>query len=133
MSSLAPAIRLRRRQLDALALTLAAEQARLVELAGETETLGQRRSAERHLVAVAPVSCDPWFAEDARRLHALGQARAASERRLADLRQETVQARARLQLLEDAAVEAERADRRRQLAKADAALDDRIASAWARS
>lgn len=133
MSRLAPAIRLLRRQLDALALRLAAEQARLLELASAVDTLARRRTAERHFVATAPVPCDAWFAHGARRLDALAHARAATEEKLACLREEAVQARARLQLLEDAAAEAKRTERRRQLAKADAVLDDRIASAWRRA
>jgi hypothetical protein len=132
MSRLAPAIRLRRRALDAIALRLAARQAEVHALAGEASTLAQRRTAERHFAAAAPLACDAWFAEGARRLVALHDARGEAERGLAALRQETVQARARLQLLEDAAAEALRAENRRRLAKADAALDDRIAAGWSR-
>jgi hypothetical protein len=130
MSRLAPAIRLRRRQLDALATKLAGQQAAAHALAAEADELERRRSAERHLTAAAPIACDAWFAHGARRLVALGKVRSTAEQKLADLRRATVEARARLQLLEDAAAEARRAEERRRHAKADAALDDRIASTW---
>ena len=92
----------------------------------------QQRQGERHLTAAAPLSCDAWFATSARELAALAEARSASEQALAVLRNDAVQVRARLQLLEDAAAERTRASRRRVDAKADAALDDRIAAAWGR-
>ncbi|NJC04441.1 hypothetical protein GGQ97_000234 [Sphingomonas kaistensis] len=132
MSGLAAAIRLRRRQLDALAMTLAAEQAAGQALARETRDLERHRAAERQLVSAAPFSCDPWFDHGARRLEAIADARARSDRALADLRDQAVQARARLQLLEDAADAAASALRRRRDAKAAAALDDRIAAGWSR-
>lgn len=132
MSRLAPAIRLRRRALDAIAFRLAAGQAEVQALAGEASELEQRRTAERHLSAVAPLACDAWFAQGARRLGALHDAHAEAQCGLADLREEAVQARARLRLLEDAAAEALRAENRRRLGKAEAALDDRIAAGWSR-
>jgi hypothetical protein len=132
MTGLAAAIRLRKRQLDALAMRLAAEQTTVQALRTRSEALTRQRTAERHLAAAAPLSCDPWFAEGARQHSRLAQARASAEHALAALRHEAVQARARLQLLEDAAADAARdADRRRD-AKAEAALDDRIAAAWVR-
>jgi hypothetical protein len=132
MNRLAPAIRLRRRALDAIALRLAAGQAEVQALAGEASMLAQKRTVERHFAAGTPLSCDAWFAEGARRLGRLHEARAEAERGLAALREDAVQARARLQLLEEAAAEARRVENRRRLAKADAALDDRIAAGWKR-
>lgn len=132
MSGLATAIRLRRRELDRIALKLATEQARGHSLADRADRLVEQRQGERHLTAAAPLSCDAWFAASARELTALAHARAASEQALAVLRNDAVQVRARLQLLEDAAAEKTKARRRRLDAKADAALDDRIAASWAR-
>lgn len=132
MSRLAPAIRLRRRQLDSVALALAAKQAAAFALADEAASLEGQRAAERHLASAAPLSCDAWFARGAARLRALAEAKAVAELKLADLRADVVRARARLQLLEDAAAEAARAERRKRLARADAALDDRIAAGWSR-
>lgn len=132
MSGLATAIRLRRRELDRIALELATEQARGQSFADRAEGLAQQRQCERHLTAAAPLSCDAWFATSARELAALAEARSASEQALAVLRNDAVQVRARLQLLEDAAAEKSRASRRRVYARADAALDDRIAAAWGR-
>jgi hypothetical protein len=132
VTGLATAIRLRRRELDALALTLAAEQAAADALSARAGDLARKRTAERFLSAAAPFPCDAWFAEGTRQLSALARARTAADRSLADLRAQAVQARARLQLLEDAAAEKLRAERRRRNAKAEAALDDRIAAAWAR-
>ncbi len=130
MTGLAAAIRLRKRQLDTLAMRLAAKQAAVNALASEREDLIRRRAAERHLAAAAPLPCDPWFTRGAHRLLALAAAEADAEQALSSLRQEAVQARARLQLLEDAAADASRAAERRREAKAEAALDDRIAAAW---
>lgn len=131
MTGLAAAIRLRRRQLDALAMALSTEQAAAHDLAVQAQELSRQRTAERHLAAAAVLSCDAWFSDGARRLSALARARGEAEQKLADLRSQAVQARARLQLLEDAAAEAQRGVRRRREAKAGAALDDRIAAAWA--
>lgn len=131
MSGLITAIRLRRRELDRLALALANEQAKGYSLAG-ADRLVEQRQGERHLKAAAPFSCDAWFAASALELTALAHARAASEQALAVLRNDAVQVRARLQLLEDAAAEKTKARRRRLDAKADAALDDRIAASWGR-
>ncbi|UUR06897.1 hypothetical protein [Sphingomonas glaciei] len=132
MTGLAAAIRLRRRQLDVLAMTLAAEQATLHALANDAQRLERQSVAERHLASVAPLASDAWFTHGARRLTALADARTRSERTLADLREQVVQVRARLQLLDDAAAEARRAADRRREAKAAAALDDRIAAGWSR-
>lgn len=132
MTGLAAAIRLRKRQLDALAMRLAGEQAVVNALLQQRDDLTRARAAERRLAAAVPLPCDPWFANGARRLTALGKGQAAAEQQLDALRQEAVQARARLQLLEDAAAEAARAADRRREAKAAAALDDRIAAAWVR-
>ncbi|GAA4001002.1 hypothetical protein [Sphingomonas humi] len=133
MSRLAPALRLRRRQLDALAVKLAAEQAAIHALAEEAHGLSQRRTVERYFAAAAPAASDAWFSHSARRIAGLTQDRAAAELRLAELRHQAVQARARLQLLEDADLDARRAERSRRLARADAALDDRTAAAWPRA
>ena len=132
MTGLAAAIRLRKRQLDALAMRLAGEQAAVNALMHQREDLTRARAAERHLAAAVPLPCDPWFMHGARRLIALGKAQAAAEQQLAALRQEAVQTRARLQLLEDAAADAARAADRRREVKAATALDDRIAAAWVR-
>nr|WP_314445722.1 hypothetical protein [uncultured Sphingomonas sp.] len=132
MTGLASAIRLRRRQLDTLAATLAAEQAALHALAGQADQLVRQREAERQLAAIVAFPCDPWFAEGKRQLSSLDEAHAAGAARLAQLRAEAVQCQARLQLLEDAAAEAKRAKGRRQEARAAAALDERIAAVWCR-
>lgn len=132
MSGLITAIRLRRRELDRLALALATEQANDHALGEQADRLGERRVSERHLTAIALLSCDAWFAASARELTALAEARAKSRQVLKMLRNEAVQVRARLQLLEDAAAEQAKAKRRRSDAKADAALDDRIAATWHR-
>ncbi|WP_338502737.1 hypothetical protein V6R86_05350 [Sphingomonas kaistensis] len=132
MTGFAAAIRLRKRQLDALAMRLAGEQAVVNAILHQRDDLTRARAAERHVAAAVPLPCDPWFKHGERRLTAIGKAQAAAEQRLDALRQEAVQARARLQLLEDAAANAARAADRRRDAKAAAALDDRIAAAWVR-
>lgn len=132
MKSLAPAIRHRRRQLDALAVKLAAEQAEAAALAEQRAGLLVARAAERQQVALVTLAADAWFDQAARRLQGLAAASTAADTRLAELRRETVEARARLQLLEDAASAAAQAARRKAEAKAAAALDDRIAAAWSR-
>ena len=132
MSRLAPAIRLRRRQLDTLALKLAAEQAAATGLGQERDRLAANRAAERHHAALLPLAADRWFAAAGSRLAALSAARAEAEARLQALRHDTVEARARLQLLEDAAMAADKADRRKALRRAEVALDDRTAAGWSR-
>lgn len=132
MKSLAPAIRLRRRQLDALALKLAAEQAEAVTIEQQRAALLVARAEERQQAALVPLAADAWFDNAARRLVNLAAAGSAANARLAALRRETVEARARLQLLEDAAASAALAARRKTEAKAAAALDDRIAASRTR-
>ncbi|WP_300973716.1 hypothetical protein [Sphingomonas sp. LHG3406-1] len=132
MSRLAPAIRHRRRLLDALALRISAEEREQRALGEAAESLTELRRAERHLAAAVPLAADAWFADSARRLEALGAARKAGSDRLAALRRETAEARGRLQLLEDAAAVARKAERRAAERRAQAALDDSTAAAWSK-
>ena len=59
MTGLAAAIRLRKRQLDALAMRLAGEQAAANALLHQREDLSRARAAERHLAAAVPLP-DGW-------------------------------------------------------------------------
>lgn len=133
MSRLAPALRIRRRQLDGLRLAIGAEQARAAMLATESTDLSARRTAERLRAASSEVPSDAWFLTSARRLADLGHLQAESERRLAALRQSATDARARLSLLEQADEAAQAAERRVRDKARQAALDDRTAAMWNRA
>jgi chromosome segregation ATPase len=133
MSRLAPALRIRRRQLDQLRLMIGSEQARASALASAAADLSDQRTRERVLASQAEVAADPWFAASRQRLALLGRSEAESQARLATLRQAATDARARLSSLEEADAAARAADRRVRDKAAQAALDDRAAAAWCRA
>ena len=124
MSRLAPALRMRRRELDALALAIGAEQHRAALLAGAASALDAQRPAERAFTSSAPIAADAWFAAVASRLADLAVEGSASDRRLAALRTAAGDARARLSLLEEADAVAAAAVRRALDRKAQGQLDD---------
>ncbi len=128
MSRLAPALRMRRRELDALALAIGAEQQRAALLAEAATTLAAQRSAERSLGGSAALSADAWFTAAARRLAELATEGSVSEQRLAALRSAAGDARARLSLLEDADAAAAAAHRRDADRKTQGQLDDSSAA-----
>jgi hypothetical protein len=76
---------------------------------------------------------DQWFAVTSQRLHAFDQEANASEQRLAGLRTATIEARARLRLLEEAEADSRRLAMRLRDKKAQDALDDRTAAGWGRT
>lgn len=132
MSRLAPAIRLRRRELDALALSIAAEQQRLDALQRQSCDLADQRSSERLLAPATPCATDAWFGTTARQLQVLAGAQMQANERLAALRLDALHCRARLQLLEEAQASTRKAEARRARQRVQTALDDRTAALWGR-
>jgi len=124
---------MRRRQLDALALAIGAQQRRSVMLAEAAAALAAQRKAERALAAPATLAADAWFEAAARRLAALAGEGAQSDQQLAALRHAAGDARARLTLLEDADTAARTQQRRSAEKKSQASLDDRSAARIGRS
>ncbi len=130
MSRLAPALRHCRRQLDDLRLAIAAERRQVEATEQAAADLWARQRIERHQASSFVPSSDQWFAVTSQRLQALIQEAHASEQRLAGLRTATIDARARLRLLEEADFEARRLAMRLRERKAQEALDDRTAARW---
>lgn len=130
MSRLAPALRIRRRELDLLRLAIATEQRSLSDVNAAAAALAERQKDERRLATTLACSSDDWFAEASRRLHSLGEEGRASLQRLARLRAATVEAQARLSLLEEAERVARRVADRAREQKAQDRLDDRTAASW---
>lgn len=132
MSRLAPAIRHRRRALDRLALSIAAEIRADAALADEAKTLDRQRQDERSLATPCPNVAEAWFGAARRRLGSIADERAERSRRLGALRAETLALRARLRLFEEAEAEQRRAEQRAGERRRQAALDELTAARWAR-
>lgn len=132
MSRLAPALRIRGRQLDALRLAIASEQQRTLDLSRAADDLSSQRLEERRRAFSSPLTSDAWFAASARSLEQLSDEQGASAAKLAILRDETRNARARLSLLEEAERSARAAATRALEGRTQAMLDDRTAACWAR-
>lgn len=130
MSRLGPALRVRRRELDRLALAIASERQRGAAAAELAQRLVAQREEERRCPVNPTWAADAWFAQSLQDLQTLRVAEAESERRLAGLRRSAAAARARLNLLEEAHEASRAAERRLRDKAAQAALDDRSAAGW---
>lgn len=128
MSRLAPAIRHRRRLVDALARTVADTARALADREVEVAALTNRRADERRAAPDCPVAADAWFTASRRRLGQIASEKHALAERLAGERAAVRAQAARLQRLEEIDAAARRAQRLLAERRAEAEIADLVAA-----